>query len=57
MRDAGAGSSWKLSGGSMLSADVTKVSKNRQVRRAVRLSASRVGVGHRQASSGAREAG
>ena len=32
---AGAGSSWKLSGGSMWSAAVTKVSKNRQVRRAI----------------------
>ena len=31
----GAGSSWKLSGGSMWSAAVTKVSKNRQVRRAI----------------------
>ena len=30
------GTSWKLSGGSMLSDGVTKVSKNRQVRRAVR---------------------
>ncbi len=32
---AGTGSSWKLSGGSMWSAAVTKVSKNRQVRRAI----------------------
>src|SRR3990167_2261272 len=31
----GFGSSWKLSGGSMLSASVTKVSKKRQVRRAI----------------------
>src|SRR6266702_2559847 len=36
---AGTGSSWKLSGGSMLSAAVTKVSKNRQVRRAISRSA------------------
>ena len=35
----GAGSSWKLSGGSMWSAAVTKVSKNRQVRRAISRSA------------------
>ena len=35
----GAGSSWKLSGGSQLSAGVTKVSKYRHVRRAVRRSA------------------
>ena len=36
---SGTGSSWKLSGGSMLSPTVTKVSKNRHVRRAVRRSA------------------
>src|SRR6185369_13598927 len=34
----GLGSSWKLSGGSMLSDAVTKVSKKRQVRRAISLS-------------------
>src|SRR5690349_10662617 len=33
----GLGSSWKLSGGSMLSAGVTKVSKKRHVRRAISL--------------------
>ena len=35
VRDAmiGAGYSWKLSGGSQFSSAVTKVSKNRQVRR------------------------
>src|SRR3546814_2656000 len=32
----GFGSSWKLSGGSMLSVGVTNVSKKRQVRRAMR---------------------
>ena len=37
----GAGSSWKLSGGSMLSLGVTKVSKKRQVRRAISRSARR----------------
>ena len=39
----GAGSSWKLSGGSMWSSGVTKVSKKRQVRRAVSRKALRVG--------------
>ncbi len=53
---AGTGSSWKLSGGSMLSAGVTKVSKNRQVRRAMsfRLSASAAETGARSAAGSAR---
>ena len=39
----GLGSSWKLSGGSMWSAAVTKVSKYRQVRRATRRKRARIG--------------
>ncbi len=52
----GAGSSWKLSGGSMWSTGVTKVSKNRQVRRAIsrRARASAVEIGSRPATRGDR---
>ena len=43
-RRPAAGSSWKLSGGSMLSPAVTNVSKNRQVRRAISRSAAGIGL-------------
>src|SRR5260221_13025921 len=51
----GLGSSWKLSGGSMLSAAVTKVSKKRQVRRAISRSefTSECEIGRLPASTGA----
>ena len=53
---AGFGSSWKLSGGNMWSAAVTKVSKKRQVRRAIRRSAraSAAETDTRPATSGER---
>ena len=46
----GFGSSWKLSGGSMLSAAVTNVSKKRQVRRAISRSDAGIGRRDRQAA-------
>ena len=52
----GFGSSWKLSGGSMLSAGVTKVSKKRQVRRAIRRRSRVSGsdIARRRATAGRR---
>ena len=49
----GAGSSWKLSGGRPWSSGATKVSKNRQVRRAIRRTARTSAAGSCSAADSA----